>query len=445
MSFIDRIFKFGSGHQGAQPDIPFGRFSDAYKSEAQQAAFDRALDHFDKEDRLGAYREFFRYLQNDSDEDNITYTEENGEIHFEFWQGSRIIQGIAGPDKVKACSKVAKATDLNVGFLRRLMEANFNLKFSRFALDPENNLCILFDSGAVDASPLKLLHALRELAINADKQDDLLLDEFKSLEPAEKRTYGEIDVAEKEIKYQYIQREIKAAFEILDAGKPDPNQYPGTFAYLLLALAFKLDYLTKPEGFMMDVLEKIHAIYFAKNQLTSQVKVQHIRMEFQKLLDRPKEEFFKEMYRTRSTFGVNPAVTHGSLGTFIEGELANMEWPMQQGYDSLAMAVPQYVVGFTMFHQAPPQPDRELMHLFYQITEAPYFRELGFHIPFIDDKNKLNKSAIVKTINRIVNHHRTGFPKLRINSDHIDFRSDVLFGKSFLLAIKSADLSPANP
>jgi hypothetical protein len=441
MSFLDRILSFGSAKKTTQPDIPFGRFSDAYKSDTQQAAFDRSLEYFDKGEHLAAYHAFFDFIRDENTGDNLETREENGVIHFLFWQGSRLITGTAGPEKVKAESKVAHAYDLNVGFLRRLMEANFNLKFSRFALDPQNNLCILFDTGALDASPLKLLHAFRELAIHADKQDDLLLDEFKTLAPAEERSYGDIPLEEKEIKYNYIQQEIKAAFVTLDSGKPDPNQFPGSYAYLLLALAFKLDYLTKPEGFMMDVLERIHAIYFAKNLLTPQVKVQHIRKEFQKLLDRPKEDFFKEMYRTRSTFGVNPAVPHGSVSTFIAGELPNMEWPMQQGHDALALAVPQYVMGFTLFHQAPPQPDRELMHLFFQITEADFFRQLGFTIPFTDATGRLQKTAISKEINWIISKHRPLYPRLKINVDRIDFASEILFAKSYLQAIKETDMT----
>lgn len=441
MGFLDRILHFGASKKTAQPDIPFGRYSDAYKSDTQQAAFDRALEHFDKGEHLEAYREFFRFITDENTGDNLSTREESGAIHFEFWQGSRLVTGVVGAEKVKAESKVARADDLNVGFLRRLMEANFNLKFSRFALDPQNNLCIVFDSGTVDASPLKLLHALRELSIHADKQDDLLLDEFKSLSPAEERNYGDIPEAEKEQKYLYIRREIEQAFALLDEGKPDPNQYPGTYAYLLLSLAFKLDYLIKPEGFMMDVLERIHGIYFAKNHLTPQIKVHNIRKEFQKLLDRPREELFKEMYRTRNTFGVNPAVPHGSLVTFIEGELANMEWPLQQGYPRLALAVPQYVIGFTLFHQAPPKPDRDLMHLFFQITEAEFFRNLGFNIPFTDVAGRLQKAAIIKEIQRLVAQHRALFPRFRINTDRLDFDSETLFAKSFLLSIKDADLT----
>ncbi len=438
MSLIDRLF--GSGKKNPAPDIPFGRYTDAYKTDAQQAMFDRSLELFDQGDFISAYREFLNYLK-DELVDNISWREENGALHFEFWQGSQRITGTADAEKVKAESKIARTDDLNVGFLRRLMEANFNLKFSRFALDEENSIAILFDTHTSDGSPLKLLYALRELAIHADKQDDLLLDEFKVLRPAQERTFGDIPDAEKETKYNYICREIERAFAEIEKGKPDPNQYPGTYAYLYLAMAFKLDYLIRPEGFMMDTLERIHGIYFAKNDRSPQVKVANIRKEFQKLLERPKEAFFKEMYRTRSTFGINPAVNHDTIAGLIEGELQNMEWPLQQNYEALAMAVPQYIAGFAMFHYAPPKPDRELLHLFFQVMEPAFFRELGFNITYSEPGGPLNKPAILKAIKNIADQNRHQFPLLRPDSSRLDFASTVLFARSYLLMMKDLNLS----
>ena len=438
MSFIERLF--GSGKKNAAPDIPFGRYTDAYKTDEQQAMFDRSLERFDEGDPLGAYREFLNYLK-DEQTDNITWREENGALHFEFWQGSQRITGMADSEKVKVESKIARTDDLNVGFLRRLMEANFNLKFSRFALDNDNSIAILFDTHTADGSPLKLLYALRELAIHADKQDDLLLDEFKVLRPAQERTYGDIAEAEKETKYNYLRAEIERVFAEIDKGKPDPNQYPGTYAYLYLALAFKLDYLVRPEGFMMDILERVHGIYFAKNDRSPQVKITAIRKEFQKLLDRPKEAFFKEMYRTRSTFGINPAVNHDSIVGLIEGELQNMEWPLQQNYESLAMAVPQYIAGFALFHYAPPKPDRELFHLFFQIMEPAFFRELGFDIPYSEPDGHLSKTDILKAIKQVVERNHGAFPVLKPDVSRLNFASPVLFAKSYLLMIKELNLS----
>jgi hypothetical protein len=438
MRFLEQIFNFGK--KPAAPDVTFGRYTDAYKTEAQQKAFERSLELFDGGKHLEAYREFMFYLK-DNQLNNITWQEEDGALHFEFWQGSQRITGLANGEKVKAESKIAIAGDLNVGFLRRLMEANFNLKFSRFALAPDNALAILFDTYVADGSPYKLLYALRELAIHADKQDDLLLDEFKSLSPAQERSYGDIPEPEKEVKYNFIRREIESVFAEIDKAKPDPNTYPGTYAYLLLALAFKLDYLVRPEGFMMDAMEKVHGIYFAKNDRPPQVKVTNIRKELQKLLERPKEAFFKEMYRTRSTFGINPAVNHDNIVSLIEGEMPNIEWPMQQNHEALALAVPQYIAGFALFHYAPPKPDRELFHLFFQIMEAGFFRELGFAIPYTDENGRLNKSEILSAIKNIAERNRYQFQRLRPDTNRLDFASPVLFAKSFLLMVKELNLT----
>lgn len=438
MSFFEQIF--GWGKKPERPDIPFGRYTDAYKTEAQQQAFDRSLELFDEGKHMEAYLDFMTYLK-DPQSDNIEWREENGALHFQFWQGSQRVSGVATSEKVKVESKIARAGDLNVGFLRRLMEANFNLKFSRFALTPENELAILFDTHAADGSPYKLLYALRELAIHADKQDDLLLDEFKTLSPAQERTYGDIPEAEKEVKYNFIRRKIEEVFAELDKAKPDPNTYPGTYAYLLLALAFKLDYFVRPEGFMMDAMERIHGIYFAKNDRTPQVKVTNVRREFQKLLDRPKDAFFKEMYRTRSTFGINPAVNHDTIANLIEGELANMEWPLQQNHHALALAVPQYVAGFALFHYAPPKPDRELLHLFFQIMEPAFFRELGFDTPFAAEAGRFERGEILKEIKNIAERNRYQYPYLKPDASRLDFDSPVLFARSYLLMIKELNLT----
>ena len=438
MSIFNRLF--GSGKNTALPDIPFGRYTDAYKSDVQQKAFDRSLELFDEGKHMEAYRDFLTYLK-DPQADNIEWREKDNLLEFEFWQGSQRITGTANSEKVKAESKIARAEDLNVGFLRRLMEANFNLKFSRFALAPDNVLTILFDTHVADGSPYKLLYALRELAIHADKQDDLLLDEFKTLKPAQERTYGDIPAAEKEVKYKLLQSKIGDVFAEMDKAKPDPNTYPGTYAYLMLALAFKLDYLIRPEGFMMDTLERVHGIYFAKNDRTPQVKVTSIRREFQKILDRPKEDLFKEMYRTRSTFGINPAVNHDSIVSLIDGELPNMEWPLQQNYDVLALAVPQYIAGFALFHYAPPKPDRELFHLFFQIIEPAFFQELGFEISYSDAEGRLNRSEIVKGIKHVAERNRAAFPYLRPHTERLDFASRVLFAKSYLLMMKELNLT----
>ncbi|MFN0015856.1 MAG: hypothetical protein ACKVU2_15040 [Saprospiraceae bacterium] len=432
MGFFEQLF---GKRQAALPDIPFGRYSDAYKSVEQIAAWNRSLDLFDKGEHLNAYGEFFSYLR-DEQLDNVRWERQDDSVRFEFQQGSQRVTGTATNDKVLAESQVARAEDLNVGFLRRLMEYNYSLRFCRFALSPDNILALRFDTPGVDASPLKLLHALRELAIHADKQDDLLIDEFSTLHAVEKLHGAEIPDAEKTIKYDYLCSQINTAFALLDKADPDPNKYPGGYAYFLLALALRLDYLLRPEGFVMDVLEKIYGIYFTKDERTNQLKILALRKEFQKILDRPREQVLQELYRTRSTFGVNPPANHERVTALIDGELPNMEWHLNQNHLELALAVPQYIVGNAMFQNVPPKPDRDLFHLFFQITETDFFRALGFPT-YTNTIGLPDKRAIIQAIRAIADNNRPEYPRLKPDTDKLDFSSMPLFAKTYLEMVRN--------
>ncbi|MBK8921545.1 MAG: hypothetical protein IPM81_08545 [Saprospirales bacterium] len=439
MGFFERLFGI---QLPALPDIPFGRYTDAYKTEAQLAAWNRSVELFDQDRHVDAYREFFAYLRDDT-VDNVRWNDDDsGVIRFEFWQGSQRVTGRAAADLVAAESKIARVKDLNVGFLRRLMEYNYNLKFCRFALDPENNLTLRFDTAGIDASPLKLLHALRELAIHADKQDDLLLDEFRTLQPVEKRIEADIPDAEKAVKYDYLVRQIHAAFELLDHAVPDPNQYPGGYAYLLLSMAFRLDYLLRPEGFLMDALEKIYGIYFTKDERSNQLKIISLRKEFQKILDRPREQIFHELYRTRSTFGINAPANHERIVSLIDGELPNMDWHLSQNHLALALAVPQYIAGNALFQNVPPKPDRDLLHLFFQITEPAFFQALGFPV-YATPQGQPDKRLVLQAIRNIADHNRAEYPQLRPDLSRLDFSSLPLFARSYLDMIRHLDLTKA--
>ncbi|MCC7245612.1 MAG: hypothetical protein IT269_08035 [Saprospiraceae bacterium] len=439
MNFLFQLLGIGDQPKSQLPDTAFGRFSDAYKSEQQQAYFDESLQLFEEGKHLEAYRTFFEFLYNYK-RDNLQLREENDTLYFQFWQGSQRISGIADAQKVSAESRIAKARDLNVGFLRRLMEANFQLKFCRYALDSQNNICIRFDTYTTDGSPQKLLYALRELAIQADKQDDLLLEEFKMLEPFEERQFAPISDQEKQIKYDYLHSQIQQAFALIDKAQPDPNRYPGAYAYMLLALAFKIDYLVRPEGYSMDVLEKAYSAYFEKNNHTPQIKINLVRRELQKLLDRPQEALNNEFYRTISTFGANPAIGHESVVNLINSELPNMDWPLQQKHLELAFAVPQYIAGFALFHYAPPKPVRELLHLFFEVSEAPFFRSLGFANEYQVSTGQLNKTAIQKAVKQVLHRNKSHYPYLKYTPESLNYESMPLFGKTFFQMIRDLDL-----
>lgn len=440
MSFFEQLFGGGTKKE-PQPNLSFGRYSDSYKSANQYDSWDKALTLFEKEQYLASYLEFFNYLRDDF-EDNVIWNEDDGKIHFEVYQGSKKAVGVADVNKVTVEAKVAKSDTLNIGFMRRLMERNFSLRYSRFALDHDNNITIRFDTYVLDGSPYKLYYALKELATNADKLDDILIDEFRMLKSVDTSHLKQLPINEKEVKYNYLINEIKAALTAMDSGKPSLDQYPGGYAYVLLNLSYKLDYLTKPEGFMMETLERIHRIYFTTDGKNTAQKNVIIRKELKKLLERPKEDYFKEMYLTKSTFGITKPVNHDRVVGFIDGELHNMDWYNEHNYNPIAIAVPGYIVGYCMFNFAVPRPDRELFHLYYQIVEAEYFKGLGYTLNYYNSENNtFDKKAIKRAIKDIRENNKELYGRMDPDRSLLKYDSITNFAKSFLLMVRNLDLT----
>ena len=442
MGILDRLLGKTEADK-PDPSIKFGRYTDSYKKPDQLKEWDKALEAFEQGEYMESYRTFFSYLR-DEETDNVRFRETAEGIEFELFQGSKKVVGIANPEHLKAEAKVAKTQSMNIGFLRRLIDHNYDLKYSRFALDQEQNICIVFDTYSLDGSPYKIYYGLKEMAANADKQDDLLIDEFTVLQPIETSHLKDLPEGEKEVKYQYIQQEIQRVFSSLDSGKPDQQQFPGAMVYQLLHLCYKLDFLTKPEGHMMEVLERIHRLYFSKDDRNTIQKAHLLRKEFQKLLDRPKEDFFKEMYQVSSTFGITSPVNHEKVITFIDGELHNMDWYMENKFPDVALAIPGYIVGFCLFNYAVPKPDWDLFLLYFQITESDYFRQLGYPASYFDTKNQtFDKKAIQKAIRHIEEANHSVYPGLHAKTRMLDYASLPAFAKSFLLMMRQLDMTKA--
>ena len=442
MGLLDRLFgKTASGTE--QPSIRFGRYTDSYKAPSRYDAWDRAQELFEDEQYLESYKNFLLYLRDD-EEDNVHWKEVQGGIEFELYQGSKKISGKATPHKIQVQAPVVKAESFNIGVLRRLLEQNFDLKYCRFTLDPDGNILIVFDSYTLDGSPYKLYYALREAAIKADKQDDLLIEEFKNLQPVEITHLKELPQAEKEAKYQYIKKAIGEVMNEVENGVLDSNRYASSYGYLLLDLIFRLDYLTKPEGFMMETLEQLHRKYYENDGRNTASKNEDLCRGLKLLPERPAADFYREMYRGCSTFGITHTVNHDRVVSIINGELYHMDWYLENGHERMAMAIPGYIVGFCLFNYAVPKPDHDLFHLYYQITESSYFSSLGYTFQYYNPENQeLDKRAIKRAISKIVETNKESFPSFQFPSGSLDFSSLPGFAKSYLTIIKALNLVKA--
>ncbi len=437
MGFFGRFFNNKPATN--QLNIPFGRYSDAYKTDLQYQLWDNAVQAYDEENYLKALEFFLHYLK-DEKGSNVKEWMDDGVLKFEIIQGSKKIIGSADSQHIEVEAKVAHTEGLKVAFMRQLMERNYALKYSRFALDENDDISMRFDTDLIDASPYKLFNALKEVAINSDKLDDLLIDEYDVLSPINNQHIGESTEAERETKYQFVHQWISKTLEITKS--LNKRELAAGVAYLLLDLTYKMDYLIKPEGFLMETLERIHRRYFERDGLSVDGKCQMLVKEFEKVLARSKEDLQKEMYHTIATFGITAPVNHDKVVSFIDGELSNMDWYIRNHYPNIALAIPGYIAGYCMFEFAVPKPDRELLHLYFEIVEAPYFTSLGYKKQFYNSNNgKFDKAAIRQRIHQIVKSNQEKYPYLQSNTSILDFKNLQSFAYSYMMMIRALDLS----
>ncbi len=445
MNFWDRLFGTKAEPTKQQPRIKFGRYTDSYKQKQQYEAWDAALNKFEEQDYLGSYKALFNYLR-DEREDNVRWIEENGTIKFEILQGSKRVTGTANAQKFAAEVRIVHANNLGIAVMRRLMESNYVLEYSRFGLDDDNNLIIKFDSSAFDGSPYKLYYALKEVAANADKQDDLLLDEFGvHLQAIEMGSKVDISATEKETKYNFIVATFQNVLKEIDSKKLDGDKYPGGISYLLLNAAYRVDYLTSPEGYLMETIERIHRSYFSTEEKSAVLKNIGLRKNFERVLARPKDLILSELYATTSTFGILIPKQHDALVSLIDGELQNMDWYEANKHESVALAITGYIVGFSLFSYALPKALRALLAFYYTIFEPDYFTALGYTPQYMDAKTGVfDQKAIKARIKEIVDSHLEAHPKLIPDYILLDFKTSTKFARSYLLFLKKLDFQKGN-
>ena len=149
----------------------------------------------------------------------------------------------------------------------------------------------------------------------------------------------------------------------------------------------------------------------------------------------------KEMYRTRSTFGINPSVRHDRVQALIDSELPKMDWHIEQKHpEILVLSIPKYIVGYAMFHFSPPPPITAWFHLFYRITERSFFAQLGYPDNLFTEKGSLKKSAIEAEIRAVTDKWKSHFPKLKPDLTVLEFNSVTAFAKTYLSMIRNAGL-----
>jgi hypothetical protein len=433
---FEKLFGWGKKQEAdavAAPAISFGRYSDNNKTQQKTGQWANADNLFKDKKYAEGLDAFFDYLRDDAVA-NVSTVRDTGGFRFEVSQGSKIVRGTCSNDHLQAEVTLARMPQPSVAVMRRLLEQNFALYYSRYALD-NGRLCMRFDSAVETASPYKLYYALKELATKADKQDDLLVKDFSTLEPLDTDHIEALPAAEKEVKFTYWQKWIKDTLDY--TASLDAEKISGGIAYLLLTLAYRIDYLICPEGALLSELEKIPGIYFAKDEKPATEKNTLMAEAYKKLLEKPKEEVMAALFSSKSTFALAAPQPHKAIADSINGSNQNMIWYRDNNYPMIGAAICEYGISFCQYSYSLPRVLTELFHVLMQVNYPDYFAALGFGKPWYNPaQNKFENEKITERITSIINNWRSKYPLLEIKTENLKFDSLVNFNHSFTTAME---------
>jgi len=424
---FDKLFGRGK-KKPANPEISFGRYSDNNKTVAKVARWTDADNLFKQQAYHDSIQAFFDYVRDDKQE-NVVFERNNDRGKFQLFQGSKIVRGEFDQQSMRAEITLARMPQPNVPVMRRLLEMNFNLYYSRYALD-NDRLCMRFDSDIKTANPNKLYYGLKELAIKADKLDDLLVQEFAALQTVDTEHIIDIPVAEKEVKFEFMLQSIRETLDYI--ATLDADKFSGGIAYLLLTLAFRIDYLVCPDGKLLNELEKIVEIYYRKDEKQTMERNQGMIEGFRKLLEKTKDDVFPFLFRSKHTFAIVAPQHHQSIADAINAAAQNLIWYRDNNYPIIANRVIEYGLSFSQYSYSLPKPLADLVLLFMQVNYRGYFEKLGFTVPYYDAAtSRFDTDAIRERIEEIIEEWKQKYPKLQFRMETLKFTNLVTFNSTF--------------
>lgn len=442
MGFFDKLFGEDIQEQNLQEYIHsfFGRYTDANKTKTQLAHWKTCQKQYKNKEYIASVISFLQYLQREGF-DNVfwqTGSDQGFEfLQFDIIQGSRIIHGYADSEKFVAETHIAEFSKPSAAVMRKLLNLNFGMHYARFALF-ENIICVKFVSNMVNCVPGKMYAALKELATFSDKYDDLLLEEFKTLQPIEEDSNVSFDPAEAELKLKYLNTWVQETLDAVE--KLDDAQQSGAISYKLLSLAYRIDYLLLPQGILMNEMEKIQSSYFGRNNKSYGQKNQELISIYRDILKLDQEQVLKGFYRPSHTFGVLTPASNERVWAFIKDRLPDIKYYREFKDKSVVFDVLEYIAGYALFNYGMYESGRNLMDLIMHILHPEFYEEMGVSYNVMENDN-LNKSAIENFIKNIRKKEQEKYPNFQLKLTKLSFDNKDRFVESVLKQFENFNYS----
>ncbi len=443
----------------------FGRYSDINKSKSQIVDWEASFSYFEQKSYLIAFKHLLNYIQNDK-QPNVVYHQTDNTIFFTIFHNNLKIQGIFQENELKTFLPIANLNQKPLPLLRKILSLNYELNYARFVL--ENNQLILKGYlTSIEYNPYLIYNVIQEIALHGDKMtNEILYDKSKGekLDDVEIlknfNTFSNPKILETKwnLLNEWITKTLNRVNEI------NSKAIIGGASYLLLNLAYRIDFFLIPTGPLQMSIKKINNDFFMEDNLTTEEKNKKMVETFNfiqnKLQNFPKEYLFTESYYSFSI--TNNAKIEVIINHF-QKSLENYVWYQDNNYPDVALECFEYGILFNTFNYKIPAILEDLFELFLVILNS--HRILPLKYPYelyepqkpkflqktkflgIFGKNThshFNISQILNLIQKINSDYKITYPKFHFHFENLVFDNLLAFAISFTKELSQCDFNTYN-
>lgn len=410
----------------------FGRHSDNNKSLERTRLWYQSEDLFKQKDYQQSLRHFFDYLRDEKAGNLSLESRKSGPGYaFELVQGSALVQGHWDQEQLVAQVPLVRMVRPQTAVMRRLLDLNYHLNYTQGALDDQGTLFLLFRSSLEAASPQKMYFGLRELAIHADRQDDLLLSDFGELRAVPPRVIESLPVEELEVKYRYFRRWIQETLDLVE--KKNPDSAATAISYLLLGLLYRINFLLAPDGKLLAELESIQTKFWETRETRSPIqRNKDLKTAIRKWLDLSPQEFSRSLYRSVATFSaVLPPHASKLKEIFINAARDAVRFREEKDRDT-AWRVAEYAILYPHFLFSLASIQTGLTQVLMSIWHPDFFQDLGLKHPYyLKEKEQILAPRVAWAVEQILTPFLEKYPGIQWDHNQISYDNPLDFGLHF--------------
>ncbi len=443
----------------------FGRFSEINKSKHQLNEWSKAINYFDDKKFLLGFQHLLNYIQNEK-HPTVEYHITDDQIAFSISHNHLKIQGTFTENELSIWILLVNLKQKPLHLLRKFLTLNYTLNYSKFVID-QDQLLLKGYLTHVEYNPYLIYNLIQEIVIKGDYTINEILND--------KASGGKLEGVEILINYEthintellnikwnllndWINQTLKRANELI------PKAISGGVSYLLLNLAYRIDYFLTPTGPLQITIEKINSDFIAIDNLSSEEKNKKMLETFlfiqNKLSNFPLYYLFSE---APYTFSFNSSSKTHNIINHLNKSIENYLWYQENNYPDIALECFEYGVLYNTFNYQIPYGLEELFELFLVILNAhriqslhyPYELYNPYNPKFLQKKKFLgifgkntyshfNISKIQSLIQKINIDYKTIYPKFLFKFENLVFDNLLAFAISFTKELSQCDFNTYN-